>query len=87
MKVELQSWITGNVVFNTDIEVVPTMSVMSLRQYATEILFDNNSIIAFQMVVKTGRVLMYDAIAWGSKNTLGTYKLKKGDVFQVRNWV
>ena len=50
-------------------------------------LFGANSNIAFEMVAKTGRVLMYDTVVVGSKNTLKIHGMKKGDVIQVRNVV
>jgi hypothetical protein len=42
LKVELQSWINGPVIFRTDIEVLPSMTVKAVRRLVWETLFNDN---------------------------------------------
>ena len=65
-KVELQNGISGDVIFSTVIDVVNNMSVKTLRENVTMLLFGDYSIF-FEMAQKTdsGSVIMYDNIAGG----------------------
>ena len=66
VKVELQNGISGDVIFSTVIDVVNNMSVKTLRENVTMLLFGDYS-ICFEMAQKTesGSVIMYDNIAGG----------------------
>ena len=61
------------------------MSVKTLRENVKNVLFGNYSPINFEMVLKTGSVLMYDNIAEGIVNVLENFNLNKNNGIQVRN--
>ena len=86
-KVELQNGINGDGVFNTDIEVVNTMSVKTLRENVKNVVFGDYGPIHFEMVLKTGSVLMYDNVAGGDVNIQENFDLNRNNVIQVRNLI
>ena len=69
LKVELQNWVNGIVISSTDNEFRHSMTVKAARHLVNNMLFDDMN-IAFEIVVKAGRVLTYDTIAGGSDSML-----------------
>ena len=78
LKIELQTGLIGQVIFHTDIEIAPCMTVKALPDHARIILFDN-SVIAFEMVIGESSLAMHNTVV------LEVYKLKMNDVIRARN--